>query len=458
MLKSQNLLQGDISSALAKMAMPLMGIAFVQMAYSLVDLIWIGRLSTDAVAAVGTVGFFMWMANAITLIVKTGMSVELAQAHGKGDREEIRKITIGGFQLNLLLWAILTTAFIVFRKEIYGYFNLEKSVFKLALDYHLIISIGLLFTFFIPFFGSHFYAQGNSSTPFKTAIIALIFNIIMDPILIFGLGPIPKMGIKGAALATILAQALGVFMYIYIGLKYREEYMKYHYFKTLEFKNAKEIFKLGIAPCGQSLIHNLVSIKLNKYIAIYGAVGIATYTIGSQIESISWMSSEGFATAFTTFFGQNYGAKNYERLKKGKWVCIKLTLIIGLIATAILMLGSGFLFKIFTPNDPRVIAEGRIYLLILGATTILMSQEIGTSGMLNGLGLTKYPALVSTAFNLLRIPMAYFFMKIFELRGIWISMSTSQALKGIFMLSILAYIEKKTNGYRNNMERYRKKR
>lgn len=458
MLKSQNLLKGDIKTSIAKMAMPLMGIAFIQMAYSLVDLIWIGRLSTDAVAAVGTAGFFMWMANAITLIIKTGMSVELAQAYGRGDEEEIEKITIGGLQLNFLLWAILTSLFIFGRKYIYGYFHLEKEVFKLALDYHLIISIGLVFTFLLPFFSSHFYSQGNSATPFKTSIIALIFNIIMDPILIFGVGPIKPMGIKGAALATILAQALAVCIYIYIGFKYREAYMKYNYFKKIEFQNAKEIFKLGIAPCGQSLIHNLVSIKLNKYIAIYGTVGIATYAIGSQIESISWMSAEGFATAFTTFFGQNYGAKNYERLEKGKWVCIKLILAIGIIATAVLMLGSKSLFKIFTPNDPRVIQEGTIYLLILGSTTILMSQEIGVSGMLNGLGLTRYPAIVSAIFNVMRVPLAFFLMEVFELKGIWISMSASQALKGIFMLGIITYIQKKTKGFRNNMERYIKKR
>ena len=456
MLKSQNLLRGDITSSITKMALPLMGIAFIQMAYSLVDLIWIGRLSTDAVAAVGTVGFFMWMANAITLIIKTGMSVELAQAHGKEDLGEVEKITVGGLQLNLFLWAILTTLYIVFRKEIYGYFNLEKSVFDLALQYHIIISIGLIFTFLLPFFSSHFFAQGNSATPFKTSIIALVFNIIVDPILIFGFGPIPKMGIKGAALATVLAQALGVIIYFYIGIRYGEGYMKFSYLKRLEFKNALEIFKLGIPSCGQSLIHNIVSIKLNKYIAIYGAVGIATYTIGSQIESISWMSSEGFATAFTIFFGQNYGAGNFDRLKKGKRVCFKLTLVIGIIATLVLCLGSGSLFKIFTPDDPRVIEEGRTYLLILGATTILMAQEIGTTGMLNGLGLTKYPAFISTIFNIMRVPMAFLLMQIFELKGIWLTMSISQALKGIFMLGIFYYFENKTKGFRVGMQRYRK--
>ena len=454
MLKSQNLLKGDIKTSIAKMAMPLMGIAFIQMAYSLVDLIWIGRLSTDAVAAVGTAGFFMWMANAVTLIIKTGMSVELAQAYGRGDEEEIEKITIGGLQLNFLLWAILTSLFIFGRKYIYGYFHLEKEVFKLALDYHLIISIGLVFTFLLPFFSSHFYSQGNSATPFKTSIIALIFNIIMDPILIFGVGPIKPMGIKGAALATILAQALAVCIYIYIGFKYREAYMKYNYFKKIEFQNAKEIFKLGIAPCGQSLIHNLVSIKLNKYIAVYGTVGIATYAIGSQIESISWMSAEGFATAFTTFFGQNYGAGQYERLREARNKSLEILTIAGLIISSLMFIFSRQIFEFFIPVDPEVIAIGSNYLKINAISELFLAYEIGVTGMLNGLGLTRYPALVGLVFNAFRIPMAKLLMPIYMVNGIWAAMSLSSILKGIFLLIGYEVYNRKTNGFTENMSAY----
>ncbi|MDD7362725.1 MAG: MATE family efflux transporter [Peptoniphilus sp.] len=439
------------------MALPLMGIAFIQMAYNLVDLAWIGRLSTDAVAAVGTAGFFMWIANAVTLIIKTGVSVELAQAYGKQNVERIKAITIAGLQLTLVLWAMLSCIYIVFRRDIYGYFRLEPSVFELALDYHTVISGGLIFTFLMPYFSAYYYGEGNSETPFRTFIVALLFNLIMDPIFIFGLGPIPKMGIKGAALATVLAQALGVCIYLFLGYRHGEVYTEVNYVREIRGKNISEILKLGLPACGQSLVHSLVSVRLNKFIAVYKAVGIATYTIGSQIESISWMSAEGFATAFTAFFGQNYGAGNYERLEEGKRVCTKLILAIGIVATAVLCLGSGFLFKLFTPNDPRVVEEGRVYLLILGSTTILMAMEIGYSGMLNGLGLTRYPAFISTVFNVLRIPMAYVLMKIFALRGIWLAMTISQAVKGIFMVAVFSYIQGKTGGFRLGMERYRKK-
>ncbi len=454
MKRRNNLLEGNITKTITKMALPLMGIAFIQMAYTLVDLIWLGRLSTDAVAAVGTCGFFVWLAQGITLIVKTGMSVSLSQAHGRKDEEGVNKITISGFQLNLFLCFLLIFIFIVFKNPMYEYYKLDPTVEKLALEYHIVISWGLIFTFLNPFFSSIFYSQGNSQTPFRVSVISLIFNIILDPLLIFGVGPFPKMGMYGAAVATVLAQAVSTMLYIYIGIKYGEYYTRINYFKKRTYKYIKEIFVLGVPASMQSIIHAVIGIKLNQYIAIYGSVGIATYAVGSQIESISWMSSEGFATAFTSFFGQNYGAGNFERLKKAKSVCFKLILSIGLFASIIMILGNKILFKVFTPNDPAVIAEGSIYLIIMGITSSLMALEIGTSGMLNGLGLTKYPAINGTILNAARIPMAYFLMMPLGLTGIWISMSASSALKGIVILIVFFLIEKKTNGFKEKMEKF----
>ncbi|QQK08423.1 MATE family efflux transporter [Miniphocaeibacter halophilus] len=456
MNKSHHLLEGNITKSITKMALPLMGIAFIQMAYTLVDLIWLGRLSTAAVAAVGTCGFFVWAAQAITLITKTGMSVGLSQAYGRRDEEAITKTTISGFQVNLTLCLIIMGIFIIFRKPLYEFYGLEKAVEKLALEYHMVISVGLIFTFLNPFFAAIFYSQGNSSTPFKVSVIALVFNIIADPILIFGIGPFPKLGMAGAAIATVMAQAIGTILYIYIGVRYGEYYAKINYFKSFTPRYIIQTIRLGLPASIQSLVHSLIGIKLNQYIAIYGAVGVATYAVGSQIESISWMSSEGFATAFTSFFGQNYGARNFDRLEKAKKVCIRLTLGIGLLGSAIMIFGNSFLFRIFTPNDPAVITEGSKYLIILGLTSALMALEIGTGGMLNGLGLTKYPAMNAIVLNAARIPIAYFLMKFLGLTGIWVTMSLSGALKGIVIIIIFKYIEKRTNGFRNNMEKFQR--
>ena len=129
------------------MALPLMGTAFVQMAYSLIDLMWLGRLSTGAVAAVGTCSFLVWIAQSITLIAKTGISVGLSQSYGRGDKESAREVWVSGFILNLIFCLTLTFFYISMRNKIIGIYKLDSDVHKMAADYLLIVSAGLIFTF-----------------------------------------------------------------------------------------------------------------------------------------------------------------------------------------------------------------------------------------------------------------------------------------------------------------------
>lgn len=453
-MREVNLLRGNIFSALLKMALPLMGTAFVQMAYSLVDLMWLGRLSTEAVAAVGACSFLVWMAQAITLVAKTGVSVGLSQAFGRNDEESSKKVWIAGFIINLIFCIGLMTLYISMRNNIIGFYRLEKSVHTMAVDYLLIVSGGLIFTFLNPILSSAFFAKGNSITPFKISIISLIINLILDPFFIFGIWIFPEMGIRGAAYATVLAQMVSSLLYLYVGVVNREIFVRTNYFKMPESSYFKSILNLGLPASLQSLIHASVSMILNRYIASFGALYIAVYSIGSQIESISWMTADGFSVAFSAFFGQNFGAKNYERLHHGRREALKIINIIGIFATVLLFFFAENLFRLFIPKDPNAIIAGIDYLKILAFSQYFMTLEIGTTGMLNGLGLTRYPAINSMVFNVSRIPMALLLMQILQVNGIWTAMTLSSVLKGIFLTLMYYYLRKKTKGFRINMKSY----
>lgn len=449
-----DLLHGDIAKTLFKVSLPLMGTAFVQMAYSLVDLLWLGKLSTNAVAAVGTSSFFVWISQAITLIASTGISVGLAQAYGRGDNKEAERIVRSGFQVNVLNCILLMAFYLGFRHQIIGMYHLEPVVEKMTLEYFFIVTIGFIFTFATAAKSSAFYAKGNSLTPFRVSVISLVFNIIMDPILIFGIGPVPKFGIKGAAYATVFAQFINASLYFYLGKKNREIYARVNFLELPDRKALKDVLRLGVPVSLQSIIHALVGVKLNQYIAGYGAVGIAVYAIGSQIESISWMSAEGFSKAFSAFFGQNYGANDFERLKEGKKQGMRIIIAIGVFASVLLFVFSRQMFTIFIANDPKAIELGSWYLKIISISELFMAIEIGTTGMLNGLGLTRYPAINSAILNVARIPLAKIFIPLFALNGIWASMSLSSVLKGLVLLVIFKYLSNKTNGFRENMSKY----
>lgn len=453
-MREVNLLKGDIFSALLKMALPLMGTAFVQMAYSLVDLMWLGRLSTGAVAAVGTCSFLVWIAQSITLFAKTGISVGLSQAYGRGDRERAKEVWVSGFILNLIFCLSLTILYISMRNKIIGIYNLDSEVHKMAADYLLIVSAGLIFTFLNPVLSAAFFSKGNSITPFKISIISLFINLILDPFFIFGLSIFPKLGIRGAALATVFAQMISTILYLYVGYKDREIFVRTNYLSIPQKEYFKSILDLGFPASLQSLIHAMVGMVLNKYIASFGALYIAVYSIGSQIESISWMTADGFSVAFSAFFGQNFGAKNYERLHNGRREAMKIINIIGISTSLLLFFFAKNLFTLFIPRDPEAIIKGIDYLKIVSISQYFMALEIGTTGMLNGLGLTKYPAINAMILNISRIPLAFILMPIFAANGIWIAMSLSSVLKGIFLSLIYLYLRKRTDGFRINMKTY----
>lgn len=453
-MREVNLLKGNIFSALLKMALPLMGTAFVQMAYSLVDLMWLGRLSTEAVAAVGACSFLVWIAQAITLVAKTGVSVGLAQAYGRDDEKTSKKVWISGFILNLILCISLMLIYIIFRNKIIGFYKLEESVHTMAVSYLFIVSAGLIFTFLNPIMSAAFFAKGNSITPFKISIISLLINLILDPFFIFGISIFPNLGIKGAALATVLAQMIASLLYLYVGIKNREIFVRTNYFKIPEISYFKSTLNLGLPACLQSMIHAMVSMILNRYTASYGAIYVAVYSIGSQIESISWMTADGFSVAFSAFFGQNFGAKNFDRIHDGRKEAMKIVNIIGIFSSFLLFFFAEKLFTLFIPGDPMAILKGVDYLKIVAISEYFMTLEIGTTGMLNGLGLTKYPALNAMILNISRLPMALIFMPIFDVNGVWMAMSLSSVLKGIFLSLVYYYLRKKTDGFRINMKSY----
>lgn len=453
-MEKANLLEGNIFKVLLKMAMPLMGIAFVQMAYQLVDLMWLGRLSTDAVASVGAGAFYLWMVQAISLIATTGISVGLSQSYGREDYDEAKKVWVSGFFLNLFICLIVSIIYITFREQLIGIYGFKRNVHELAVKYLLIVSSGLIFSFFNPVLSSSFYSKGNSVTPFKISVIALVLNIVLDPILIFGLSIFPRLEVAGAALATVIAQAVATFLYIYVGRKNKQIFVKVNYKNIPDKSYFIRHLRLGVPASLQPVIHAMVGIVLNSYIASFGAMYAAVYSIGSQIESISWMTSDGFAVAFSAFFGQNYGAKNYDRLQDGRKECLKIISIVGITASIILFIFAKDLFTIFIPKDPSAIDAGIDYLKIMAFSQFFMALEIGTTGMLNGLGLTKYPALNAVFLNILRIPLAIILMPFTGVIGIWLAMAISSILKGIILNIIYLYLRKKTEGFKINMKEF----
>jgi putative MATE family efflux protein len=430
-----SLTEGKIRGTLVRLALPIMGTSFIQMAYNLTDIIWLGRLSTKAVAAAGTAGFFLWFGSALVMISQVGVAVNVAQSLGRGSMEDAKKYISNGFQLDFVIALAYSLFLLSFRHQIIGFFNLQdENVIKMAVEYLTIIAIGITFHFLNPIFSAILNSSGNSITPFKTNTTGLIANIIIDPILIFGLGPIPSLGIKGAALATILSQLFVTVIFVTTGKRNNTIYSHIKLFIKPELIYIKKIAKIGIPPFLQMGLHASINMVITRIIAGFGPVAVAVQSIGSNIESITWMTADGFSSAISAFTGQNYGARKIERIKEGYKQGIQILGGIGILTTILLVFGAETLFTLFIPDDPVAIKEGIIYLRILGLSQFFMSLEIGTTGAFNGLGRTLPPTINGIVLNALRIPAAIILgSTALGLSGIWISISISSILKGIIL-------------------------
>lgn len=443
MSRNINLTEGNITSTLTKLALPIMGTSFIQMAYNLTDIMWLGRLSTNAVAAAAIVGFFIWFGGALVMISQVGVGVGVAQSYGRGDIKGAKEYISTGVKLNMTIAIIYSMFLYYFRNYIIGFFHIEDpEVIGMAIEYLIIISIGMIFFFLNPIFSATLNSSGNSVTPFKISTIGLVGNMVLDPILIFGMGPIPGFGIKGAAIATILSQLLVTIMFLILGKRKQTIYSHVKLVSKPNIEYIKRILKIGFPPSVQMGTHAIISILLARIVSSFGPIAIAAQGIGSQIESLSWMTAEGFSTAISAFVGQNFGAGKFQRIKEGYKKAMQLVGGIGLFASLLLIFGAKPIFTIFTPDDPLVIIEGVIYLRILGLSQFFMSLEIGTAGAFNGLGKTMPPTLVGITLNALRIPIAILLSgyTVLGLSGVWWSISVTSIIKGIILVVWFKYI------------------
>ncbi|WP_299033319.1 MATE family efflux transporter [uncultured Anaerococcus sp.] len=432
-----DLLHGNIRHTLMKLSLPLALTAFIQITYGFVDTIWIARFGTKAVAGVGIAGFIFWIGNSLVLIPKVGMGVYASQAFGSQKEEETVMIINNGFIQAVIMGLFFTTFCLIVKNIFIEFYNLGLEAEMAAKDYFFVVSLGMIFFFVGPMFTQAFTSLGDSFTPFVINAVGLVINMVLDPILIFGLGPFPHMGAKGAALATVLSQFVVVLVYFFVVIskdgiiKSAISYIDYRENWQLE------IFKLGLPAALLSGFHASISMVLNRFMSAFGPTPVAVCAIGSQLESISWNTTEGIQVGIQALVAQNYGAEDKKRVKESIKESFRLVAIIGIIATLVLIIFRHKLFEIFTPGDLEAIKLGANYLLILGLSQAFMSIEIGLAGCFNGMSDTKTPAILGVVNNLLRVPIAIVLMPFVGVYGVWIAMSATSIMKGLVAMTLI---------------------
>lgn len=444
MSKQIDLTSGNIVEKLVKLSLPIMGTAFIQIAYSLIDMIWVGKIGSKSVAAVGTAGFYPWLAMAFIMISKVGGEIKVAQSVGEKNEKDTKYYIKSAIEINMLLSFLYSLVLIFFKSPLIGFFKLgDMEVINMSEQYLVIVGFGMMFYFINPVFTSIFVGLGNSKLPFKINTIGLVTNIILDPVLIFGIGPLPGMGVAGAAIATITSHIVVSLCFIYLIRKDKADHFKIKLFREIDFSYYKILFVLGTPVALQNGLFTIFSMIMGVIVASFGPVAIAVQKVGSQIESISWNSCDGFASALSSFVGQNYGAKKIDRINKSTKYALIGVFIWGSLTTAILVFLGEPIFRAFI-NEPEAILKGVDYLKILGYSQLFMCLEITVAGIFKGLGRTYIPSILIAILTGCRIPLAILLCRtdILGLNGVWWSITLSSMVKGILLVSILVVLRK----------------
>ena len=444
-----NLLEGSIPKVLAKLAFPIMGTSLIQMAYNMTDMIWLGRESSNAVAAVGAAGMYLWLANGIATVPRMGGQVKVAHALGAGEKERAAEYAKASIHIGLIMIVLCTIVYTLCNRPLIDFFRLnQESVVQDARIYLIIVGIGMFFSFMNQILTGMFTAMGNSITTFRSTTVGLAANIILDPVLIFGIGPFPAMGVAGAAIATVLAQAIVFGMFLLAVRKDGILFHQIHLFSKSRFSVWKEIGQIGCPVAVQNIIFSSLSMIIARLIAGWGDTAVAVQKVGSQIESISWMMADGFATAVNAFVAQNHGAGKKERIKKGYQTAAILMACWGTFTSIILIFCPEIIFQVFI-TEKEVLPMGVDYLRILGVSQLFMCLEITSAGAFQGLGKPMLPTFAGVIGNAARIPMAIALSATaLGLNGIWWSISISSIAKGVvvpvcFIMTLRKYLRGK---------------
>ncbi|MGM9927566.1 MAG: MATE family efflux transporter [Bacillus sp. (in: firmicutes)] len=438
-MKKIDLTKGNELSVIMMLAFPLIGSSLLQFLYSFIDMLFVGGLGSEAIAAVGSASFFLNVGYAIQAMVVVGGGIKLAHAIGRKDEQELSASIGSSLLLNTLLGLLTIIVFIFFGNSILNILDLNNTdVQQVAYQYLVISAIMLFFSYFNTFFIRMFSSFGNNKQSFYISALGIVINIVLDPIFIYSL----NWGVAGAAIATLVAQITMFCLFVYRA----KEVLWNSHIRKISMQNGWEIIRLGLPMTTQRVLFTAINIVLAKIIASFGTDAIAAQKIGFQIESITFIVLAGLNGAVSSFIGQNFGAAQTKRISKGYRASMLVGIGYAIVTSFLLIVCSEYLAQLFT-RDPETVAMASSYLVIIGLSQIFMAMEMISNGVFSGIGLPKIPSIISIIFTSLRIPLALLFIPIMGLDGVWWSIAISSCIKGVLSLVIFQKIFRRRYKY-----------
>ncbi len=421
---------------IVRLAWPAVSAMFLRTALTITNAIWVGRLGASEMAAVISSMFVVWLLFSMIDIVGTGTVAVISRFYGA---RQIDKVSHTARQAVFLAAAgsVVMTLVGVFGADfMFSIMQTAPEVVRLGKSYLQIFFAFSAVLLMNELFSAMFRASGDTRTPLVISLVSTVLNIIFDPLLIFGIGPFPQMGVAGAAVGAAISMVVGFILYIIMIRRGKLTFkFNWHGEYHIDFKMIGQIVKIGLPLATAGIVFSVVYLFMNRITAGFGTEAIAALGIGNRCESLSYLVCFGFSIAVAALVGQNLGAKKPERASTTVWYTVGITCGITLVISMGFLLFPNLISSIFI-SDPKVKSIAADYLIILALSQSFMAIEIVMEGAFSGAGDTMPPMIVSIIGSFARVPLAWFICYPLGVGvdGVWWSITLTSIVKGTILV------------------------
>jgi len=406
--KERDYTRGPINSAVILLAIPMMLEMFMESVFVIVDMFWVAKLGADAIAAVGLTEAVITVVYAVAIGLSMATTAMVARRVGEKNEKAAAIAAVQSLWLGLSIAALIGVIGVLFAEEILRLMGASDETIVIGADYTMVMLGGSISILFIFLLNAIFRGAGDAAIAMRSLWLANGINLILDPILIFGLGPVPEMGVMGAAVATTIGRSIGVL------------YQLNHMFSVsgrirvqlaqlaFNLEVALRLARLSVGGIGQFLIAVSSWIFLMRIIAPYGSEAIAGYTIAVRIIHFTFLPAWGLGNAAATLVGQNLGACKPQRAEQSLWRAAQFNFFTLSIVAVLLIAFASQAISLFS-SEPEIVAIGAQGLRFFCYGYPIMALGMVALQSLNGAGDTYTPTLINfVAFWLIEIPLAWY--------------------------------------------------
>ena len=429
------LTEGPAGKHLVAMTAPVLLGIITMMGQALVDAWFLGRVGDRALAAYAFSFPILMIVTSVAIGLGAGTSSVVARAIGSDSERRARRLTTDALLLSFLVTAGISLIGVLTINPLFRLLGAPEDMLPLIRGFMMILYAGVPFVVVGMVGMASMRATGDTRLPSKLMIMGSLLNVALDPLFIFGLGPVPAFGLNGAAIAALLARGT-IFIGALLLLRYRLDMVSFSRPDSAEmWQSWRDVLHVGIPAAGTNVIVPVGAAVVTAMIARYGPDAVAGFGVASRIESMMLVIYYALSAIIGPFVGQNLSAGKHDRILRSLWLCTAFCIGSGLAIAALLALSSGFLPTLFS-SSPAVIGVATLYLLVAPISYGAYGMVMVMNASFNGLGHPMPAVWISLGrIVVLYLPLAALGMVVMQATGIFVAYAVANILSGV-----LAYV------------------